>query len=446
MVAHLDLTGTPPPASRTLVPLYFAHAILHILIGIYPAVLLTLRTTFDADYATLGAVFTAATFLYGAGSIPTGFLVNRIHPLTIVRGYLALAAVAALVVAAAPGETLFALGLLLLGLAGSPYHAAAMTLISRASGNDPRLLAHHGMAGSLGLAAAPAFAALLAAAVSWRLPFAVAGGLSAAVLLSTLAVPRLENPTALAGGEPAPRTHVSHGATHLGALALVYLITIALGFVFRGVVTFLPALAAERADVLPGTAMVAGGLLAALVYLAGFFGQWWAGRLGHRPGLERTYTLLLAAQAVLLAAVAVTVDWALVMVLLVFSVIHFTTQPLDNVLTGKYTSLSRRGVGYGFSFGLSFGFGSFAAWAGGAVADAAGGRLQWVYVMLAGVALFAALAGAALWLVARRLTAPANVAAGPEPVAVGGDGTRSAAGSGLSDAGPAADRPFPDAE
>jgi len=422
VVADVDLSGRPAPASRTLVPLYLAHGILHILIGIYPAVLLILRRTFDADYATLGAVFTAATFLYGAGSIPTGFIVNRVHPLTIVRSYLALAALAAAAVALAPDQTVFAAGLLLLGLAGSPYHAAAMTLISRASGNSPRLLAHHGMAGSIGLAIAPAFAAILAAAVSWRLPFAVAGGLSAIVLFSTLAVPRLPNPSR---GVPEPRTHVSHGATHMGALALVYLVTIALGFIFRGAVTFLPALAAERADVFPGAAVIRGGLLASLVYLVGFFGQWWAAHLGHRTGLERTYTLLLLAQSVLLAAIAATTDWALVVVLLVFSVIHFTTQPLDNVLTGKYTSLSRRGVGYGFSFGLSFGFGAFAAWAGGAVADAAGGRLQYVYLMLAGVGLLGTVAGAGLWVVARRLRLPAPVPAGKPD---------------------RDDRPFPDAE
>ncbi len=65
----------------------------------------------------------------------------------------------------------------------------------------------------------------------------------------------------------------------------------------------------------------------------------------------------------------------LIFTLLLFSLFHFTTQPIDNVLTGKYTSLGRRGVGYGLSFGLSFGLGSFAAVACGAIADAAHGQL-----------------------------------------------------------------------
>ena len=97
-----------PPASRTLVPLYLSHGVLHVLIGIYPAVLLVLRGDFQTDFATLGAVFTAATFLYGIGSIPTGFIVNRIHPLTIVRAYLLVAAGAATLIAVAPNEVTMA--------------------------------------------------------------------------------------------------------------------------------------------------------------------------------------------------------------------------------------------------------------------------------------------------------------------------------------------------
>jgi MFS transporter, FSR family, fosmidomycin resistance protein len=421
------------PGSRTLLPLYAAHSMVHVLIGIYPAVLLVLHEDSGADFATLGAVFTAATFLYGVGSIPTGFIVNRVHPLTIVRCYLGLAVVAAALVAVSPGAPSFAAGLLLLGLAGSPYHTAAMTLISRASGNSPRLLAHHGMAGSIGLAVAPAFGAVLAAAASWRLPYAIAAGITAVVLLGTLLMPKLPNPSA---GVTEPRSRVSHGGTHLGALALVYLITLTLGFVFRGVATFLPALATERADVFPGNSLVVGGLLAALIYAVGFFGQWWAVRLGRHPELEGIYSLLLGAQAVLLALVVPFVDWGLIAVLMVWSVVHFTCQPLENVLTGKYTSLRRRGVGYGFSFGLSFGMGSFAAWAGGAVIDATGDQLQYAFLLFAGAALVGCLLGAALWIVARRIRA-AQDAAPPDTA------PPDTSPPGSSDE--VLDRPFPDA-
>ena len=411
----LPASASPSPAgsripSLSLLPLYLAHSFSHVLLGIFPAVLFVLRTQFNASYTLLGGVFTAATLLYGLGSFPTGFLLNRVHPLLVVRGSLLLAAAASAVIAAAPSEAVMAAGLLLLGLACSPYHTAANTMISRVSGNDARLTAHHGMFGSLGIAFAPAFGSLLAYAVDWRLPFAAGGAITIGVLLYTFALPPLANPQD-ARTDPGR----SLGVTHVRALTLVFAITICLGFMFRGAETYLPSLFIQRADLFAGSRLVQGGLLASLVYLVGFFGQWWAAHLGRHRHVEAIYTVLLFGQAVLLFAVFLATRWPLLLFLLAFSLLHFTTQPIDNVLTGKYTSLSRRGIGYGLSFGLSFAVGSFAAVAGGAVADAAGGELQWVYLMLAGAALVAGICGAALTLLARRLHVPTPPRAATEP-------------------------------
>ena len=385
-------------SSRALLPLYLAHSLQHVLLGIYPAVLFLLKEQTGASYALLGAVFTAAMLLFGLGAFPTGFLLNRVRPLVMVRACLAVAALAAALIAAAPTAPVVAGGLLLLGLALAPYHTAANTLLSRASGNDARLTAHHGMFGSIGLAIAPAFGTLLAYAGGWRLPFAVGGGLAVVVLALTLLLPPLANPRD-ASADPGH----SLGVTDVRALGLVFAITVCLGFVFRGFETYLPSLLVQRADVFAGSRLVQAGLLASLVYGVGFFGQWWASKLGHHRDVERIYTALLAGQTVVLLVVFLLTQWALVLVLLLFSFLHFTAQPIDNVLTGKYTSLSRRGVGYGLSFGLSFAVGSLAAVAGGAVADAAGGELQWVYLMLAAAGVVATVCGLALTRVARRV-------------------------------------------
>jgi hypothetical protein len=114
---------------------------------------------------------------------------------------------------------------------------------------------------------------------------------------------------------------------------------------------------------------------------------------------------VLGGQAVVLAGAFFIPGVPLILVLLAFSLMHFTTQPIDNVLTGKYTSLGRRGVGYGLSFGLSFGVGSFAAVAGGAIADAAHGQLAWILPMVAAAALVAMACGVALTVLAQRIAA-----------------------------------------
>jgi FSR family fosmidomycin resistance protein-like MFS transporter len=413
VAAKLDLmpdsrgggTAVAPPriASMDLLPLYLAHSFSHVLLGIYPAVLFVLRQQFHASYTLLGGIFTAATLVYGLGAFPTGLLLNRWHPLIVIRVCLVLAAAAAGVLAAASSTAVMAIGLLLLGLACSPYHTAANTMLSRISGNDARLTAHHGMFGSLGLAFGPAFGSLLAWAVNWRLPFAVGAAATIAVVLYTWTLPPLPNPrdvTEMGAGS-------SLGVTHVRALTLVFAITICLGFVFRGFETYLPSLVIQRADLLPGSRLLQGGLLASLVYLVGFFGQWWAASLGRHRYVERIYTIILGAQAVALGVAFLLTGLPLIFILLLFSLFHFTTQPIDNVLTGKYTSLGGRGVGYGLSFGLSFGVGSFAAVLGGAIADAAHGQLQWVLLMLAGAALICAACGVALTMQARRIAAAA---------------------------------------
>jgi predicted MFS family arabinose efflux permease len=184
---------------------------------------------------------------------------------------------------------------------------------------------------------------------------------------------------------------------------LVFAITIALGFIYRGFATYLPSWMAQRADVLSAPQVVRGGLIASLVYAVGFFGQWFGGHAGSRARPERLYALLLAATAGLLAASFFASGWPLVLILAAFSFVHFSTQPMDNIFTGKYTSLDRRGLGYGVSFALSFGFGSFAAWSGGAVVDAAGGQLRYISLLLCGAAVLATVCGVALAALADRL-------------------------------------------
>ena len=412
--------------SRHLLPVYVTHAYVHLTMSLFPAVLFALRVQWHEDYATLGGVYTAATMAYGFGALGVGLAIGRIRALTFLRICVVGAAAAALAVAAAPTPVAFAAALFILGVSCSLYHTAGVTLVSTASGNDPVYLGHHGMIGNIGLTSAPAFGGILAWLVSWRLPFVLAAGFGvvlAVVLLRRAAIAEPSpTPPVSPAAQPAPTlptgpddqaapttppssptTRHSHGRTYVEALVYVYAITIMLGFIFRGVVTFLPAYAGLRADFLPASPLVRGGIIASLVYAVGFFGQWAGGHLGARKRPERLYVLLLGVQAVLLALAFFAWDWALLLLFMTFSFVHFTTQPMDNTFTGKYTSLGRRGVGYGLSFGLSFGVGSLAAVAGGLLADAAGGRLQYVFLMLAVAAAAATAAAVGLARVSQRI-------------------------------------------
>ena len=383
--------------SAQLSPIYAAHALVHLLLTLFPAVLFILRAKSGESYAVLGATYGAALLVYGLGAIPVGLLANRVRPLTFLRFSTGAAALAAAAIAAAPGTLWFAAALVALGAACSVHHTAALTLITRAGRSDPRLFGHWGMMGNLGLAIAPAFGGLLAAWAGWRLPFAAGAALGRCVTawlwLGTGHIADSVAVETLAAEEP-------HD-THLPSLTLVYIISAAIGFVFTGFAAFLPAITGMRVDFLPATTVVRGGIVASLVYSVGFFGQWWGGHAGRRRRLERRYTLIIAANAACLLAAFWLQDWGLVVILVAFSFVHFSTQPLENTLIARFTSHRARGMSFAVSCVLAFGVGSVGAWAGGLVADAAGGRLQYVFLLLAAVAGVATLCGVALQRVAR---------------------------------------------
>lgn len=388
-----SVPAAPSPApSRSLAPVYLSHAMVHLLLTLFPAVLFILKDQFGQSYATLGATYGAAMLVYGLGAIPVGLLANRVRPLRFLEFSTGAAALAAVAIAAAPGPMWFAAGLVCLGAACSIHHTAALTLITRAGRSDPRLFGHWGMFGNLGLAVAPAFGGLLGAWVSWRLPFAAGGVLAALVTIALLRLrPSLQDGATvedLSAADPRP--------TRLPSLALVYVISAAMGFVFTGFVAFLPAVTGERVAFLPATAVVRGGLVASFVYTIGFFGQWWAGHAGRGRGLAPRYLIVIVLNAALLVFAFFSRDWALVAVLAAFSFVHFSTQPLENTLIARLTSHRARGMSFAVSCVLSFGVGALGAWAGGIVADAAGGRLQYVFLLLAAVAGVAAVCAAIL--------------------------------------------------
>ncbi len=387
----------PRATSRALLPVYLAHSMVHLFLMLFPAVLFIIKRDFDQSYTTLGAVYMGATMIYGLGALPVGLVIRRVRPIVLIRLGTLAAALASLVIAAAPGPGVLAAALIALGAAASIHHTSAFTHIAAAGNNDSRLFGYWGAWGNVGLAVSPAFGGLLGWLVSWRLPFAVAGCLGLALTAVLWLRPAGESRL------PAETSPVAAGAqrTHVPALAFVFGMSIAMGFVYTGFATYLPAFTGERASFLPAADVVRGGLIASLVYCIGFFGQWWGGHAGARRHLERRYTLIVSANALILVAVFAARDWPLLVALALFSFVHFSTQPLENTAIAKFTAPRDLSLCYALSCVASFGIGSLASLIGGRIADATGGDLKWIFLMLAGVAVLAALCGLGLMAAAR---------------------------------------------
>jgi MFS family permease len=246
-----------------------------------------------------------------------------------------------------------------------------------------RALGIHGMGGSLGEALGPIGAAIAARAFGWRFGFATASLLALACAVLVASLKAAEEPAAA----PRPRRTLSdvlaalRGFWSQPPLRWLLLASLAGGFVYRGVLTFLPLHVAH--ETLSGP--LAGAGVITMVLLAGTAAQLLGGTLTDRMPRERLFVveLLLFAPVLLLLGLG-TGTWALALAL-GFGFLWALTQPLGAALAATHTEARDHGLLYGVQLALSFGVGSFATTVGAALATRGGTRLAFLGFGAAGV-------------------------------------------------------------
>ncbi|MBI4831618.1 MAG: MFS transporter, partial [Candidatus Lindowbacteria bacterium] len=244
-------------------------------------------------------------------------------------------------------------------------------------------LGYHGMGGGLGVAVAPGLAtllALLSATQGWRVSFAAFGalGLLVAAGVATLKVtetaPLKANsrfwPEHLANGSPKP-------------LVLFLCVGVLVGFCYRGVTTFLPTYFSQNLNggIFAGHNVLKGGMFTTVTLLVGVVGQFVGGNLCSRYKLEKLFGTLMMITVPFLLLMAALSNLPLLVMAMLFSFFHFSSQPVGNSLIAEYTDPRGRGLGYGLYFSTAFGIGSLASGFSGMIAERFG--LNIVFVPLA---------------------------------------------------------------
>src|SRR5256886_7063648 len=169
---------------RAVAVLGFPHGTGHANILSIPLFLLAWHVEFGADNLTLGFLAASAYSLYGIGAVPFGFLADRRAPDRLLLLCASGIAGSMAAVAASPSVPILAVSLGALGLFSGAYHPTGLSVISRTVTEQGRGMGGHGMGGSLGIAAGPAYVGgAIAFGSSWRLvagslilPAGIAGG------------------------------------------------------------------------------------------------------------------------------------------------------------------------------------------------------------------------------------------------------------------------------
>ncbi len=367
---------------RVIVSAALAHAMTHTLELTFAALLVRIGAQYGVDVAVLGAVANAGTVTFGVTALPSGWLVDRFGPRTVMVAAMWFAGVFALLVAASPSLLFLAAALTLLGAGIGLYHPAGTSMVATVAERRGLGLAAQGIAGNLGVALSPVLAVAISIVFDWRVAY-VCFGVAAflvGLLVLRIAPSRAEATVAVAArarAQAAAPPHrrltappaVRHWLTP--ALLLIYGSAILQGFIYRGSLTFLTLHLREHLGihVFGWDPEAVAGAAATLVLLAAVFGQIAGGTLSDRIPVERAVLPFIALTGPFLFLIGPSTGVLLLVACAGFVLMNFAQQPVFNGLITDYSPDGAVGRAFGISFFLTFGLGSFSATFAGMIAN-----------------------------------------------------------------------------
>ncbi len=269
-------------SAATLVAFMLGHFSHHLCTAAAVPLLPLIRDAFDLDYTRSGLLLSAFSLTYGFVQLPMAAISDRLSKRRIIAVGLIGTGMACMGAGLATDYAHILLALLLLGVAGSTYHAPASAFLSETYGKASRgkFLGIHIIGGTAGLTAAPVVAVLVTSATgSWRaalmvmaLPVIVSG-----VLVWLMARSQETANVRVATGEPQSPFDYRGLIGTMGLLVIVALLT---QMLIAGMNSFLPLYLVDNFSAPQEQA----GLIMAVVYGAGVLGAPVGGAISDRFG------------------------------------------------------------------------------------------------------------------------------------------------------------------
>jgi MFS transporter, FSR family, fosmidomycin resistance protein len=329
------------------------HSLTHLLMLLYPTVVLTLGARFHLGYGQLMWLAVPGMVLYGFAALPAGWLGDRWSAERMMVLFFAGSGVAAIVTGLAQSPLGLAFGLGLIGLFGSIYHPVGTAWLVRHAQNRGRMLGWNGIFGSIGIGAGPFVAASLTTLYGWRAAFLVPGvlclglGVALAVLLGRGSV-------VAAKTDVKPHPEPARGDVRR-AFVLLSITMLSAGIVFQAFSNVLPKLFEQRLPLMTHGGLMGTGGLVSLVFIASAGFQMLGGMMADRFPMKWIYLACWTVQVPLLFAAMRLAEAPLFTVsLLCFTAIAVAT-PTENALLVHYTPSRWRATAFGAKFLLSLG-------------------------------------------------------------------------------------------
>jgi MFS family permease len=384
---------------RTLL-LNLGHFLTHFFLLLYPTVVLTLEREAGGSYGDLLLPATAAWAAFALLTLPAAWAGDRgSKPALIALFFFGLAG-GGLLAGLAENTFLLTCGLALIGAAAAIYHPVGLALLVQSVAKTGRTIGINGVWGNMGVAAAPLFAAGIAAWLSWRWVFLIAAGLA---LLCGFAQLRLRRAAAGAKHEATDDPPMPERTVLIRVVIFLLASGLFGGVLFNALTIALPKMVEEA---LPGMGALGAGAWATAIFTLAAFSQIVSGHLLDRVPARDLSGTIVTAMAMALAALALLDGWTALVAALLAVVMLFAEIPVGDTLIRRLAPARVRTRAYGLAYLVTFASAAatvpLIAW----LYEASGGlgSLLWVLVGCASLQALAA------WSLPRAATAPKPLA------------------------------------
>ena len=330
--------------------LNLGHTLDHLLMLIFPTVVLAMGAELDRGYADLLPLSLGGFIAFGAFSIPAGWLADRWSRQGMMVVFFFGIGTASILTGFAAGPAQIALGLTLVGVFAAIYHPVGIAMLVANRDNVGRVLGVNGVFGNVGVAFSALIAGALADTVGWRAAFIVPGGIAIAVGIAFVLYAR-EAP----GGAPARKAQ-AHRISRADLARVFAILTVATacgGVIFNATTVSMPKVFDERLSALTHSTFGVGMLVCA-VYLIAAMAQLCVGWWLDRRSLKSAFVPVVALQVPLLLLAGTTDNYLMLLVAVAMMFFVFGQIPINDAMIARYTAEEWRARAYAVRYVVSF--------------------------------------------------------------------------------------------
>jgi MFS family permease len=336
--------------SMTLL-LNVGHAFDHLLMLIFPTVVLAMGAELGRGYAELLPLSLGGFIAFGACSIPAGWLADHWSRTGMMTVFFFGIGTASILTGFATGPGQIALGLTLIGVFAAIYHPVGIAMLVANRENVGRVLGVNGVFGNVGVAFSALLAGALAQAAGWRAAFIVPGALAiAAGVAFAMAVRGAQV------GVPARKAAATAKLSRADLARVFGVLTVATacgGVIFNATTISMPKVFDERLTALTSSTLGI-GMLVCGVYLIAAMAQLCVGWWLDRRSLKSVFVPVVALQVPLLLLAGTMENYLMLATAVAMMFFVFGQIPINDAMIARYTAEEWRARAYAVRYVLSF--------------------------------------------------------------------------------------------